>query len=184
MDVVKKNVEKLNGNIEIDSQPGKQTRFRIKIPLTLAIIPALLVRVGGDLFTIPLTNVEETLRISASDSNTMEGTEVIYLRDTTLPLVRLSDLFKHRSSIGDSDKQYVVVVSTGLRRVGLVVDALIGQEEVVIKPLVDYLQESSGFSGATILGDGTISLILDVYELVNMTIDRRIQQLATISNSA
>ncbi|MFO8083190.1 MAG: chemotaxis protein CheA [Desulfobacterales bacterium] len=184
MDVVKKNVEKLNGNIEIDSQPGKQTRFRIKIPLTLAIIPALLVRVGRDLFTIPLTNVEETLRIFASDTTTMDGTEVIYLRDTTLPLVRLSVLFNRRSASVDSDKQFVVVVSTGLRRVGLVVDALIGQEEVVIKPLVDYLQESSGFSGATILGDGTISLILDVYELVNLTIDRRIQQLATISNSA
>ena len=178
MDVVKKNVEKLNGSLEIDSVPGKQTQFRIKIPLTLAIIHALLVKVGDELFTIPLTNVEETLRIFVDDTSTIEGVEVVHLRDTTLPLVRLSDVFGKNSSKKDEKKAFVVVVSTGIRRVGLVVDALIGQEEVVIKPLMDYLQEKSGFSGATILGDGKISLILDVYELVNLTIDRRTRKLA------
>lgn len=183
MDVVKKNVEKLNGNMEIDSLLGKQTRFRIKIPLTLAIIPALMVRVADDFFTIPLTNVEETLRIFSTETTIIEGTEVIYLRDTVLPLVRLSELFHREMDNQNSDKQFVVVVSTGLRRVGLIVDALVGQEEVVIKPLVDYLKESSGFSGATILGDGRISLILDIYELVNLTLDRRTQKLASISHS-
>jgi two-component system, chemotaxis family, sensor kinase CheA len=178
LDVVKKNLEKLNGSVEIDSQPGKQTQFRIKIPLTLAIIPALLVKVGEDLFTIPLANVEETLKILLNETNTIEEVEVIHLRDSTLPLIRLSELFGIRSGTSDSGKEFVVVINTGLRRAGLVVDALIGQEEVVIKPLVDYLQESSGFSGATILGDGRISLILDVYELVNLTINHRTRKLS------
>jgi two-component system, chemotaxis family, sensor kinase CheA len=178
LDVVKKNLEKLNGSVEIDSQPGKQTQFRIKIPLTLAIIPALLVKVGEDLFTIPLANVEETLKILLNETNTIEEVEVIHLRDSTLPLIRLSELFGIRSGMSNSGKEFVVVINTGLRRAGLVVDALIGQEEVVIKPLVDYLQESSGFSGATILGDGRISLILDVYELVNLTINHRTRKLS------
>jgi chemotaxis protein histidine kinase CheA len=172
MDVVKKNVEKLNGTIEIDSKPGVGTRFRIKIPLTLAIIQALLVRVGSDMFTIPLAAVEETLRVFEDEISVIEGVEVIHLRDSTLSLLRLSEIFNIPSQATDLRKAFVVVVSTGMRQVGLVVDALIGQEETVIKPLVDYLQENSGFSGATILGDGRISLILDVYELVNMSIGR------------
>jgi two-component system, chemotaxis family, sensor kinase CheA len=173
LDVVKKNLERLNGSIEIDSKPGKHTQIRIKIPLTLAIIPALLVKVGKDLFTIPLANVEETLRISIDETTTIEGVEVIHLRKSTLPLVRLSEIFGIKLSASNSGNEFIVVVSTGLRRAGLVVDSLIGQEEVVIKPLVDYLQENSGFSGATILGDGRISLILDIYELVNLTINYR-----------
>jgi two-component system chemotaxis sensor kinase CheA len=171
MDVVKKNIEKLNGTIEIDSKVSVETRFRIKIPLTLAIIPALLVRVGKDIFTIPLATVEETLRIFEKEISIIEDIEVINLRDSTLPLIRLPELFNAATSELNAGKLFVVVVSTGMRRVGLVVDALIGQEEVVIKPLADYLQENSGFSGATILGDGHISLILDIYELVNLYIE-------------
>ncbi|MDJ0720002.1 MAG: Hpt domain-containing protein [Desulfobacterales bacterium] len=177
MDVVKKNIEKLNGTIEIDTTPGVETRFRIKIPLTLAIIPALLIKVRGELFTIPLATVEETLRIDERQINTIEGVEVMQLRESTLPLVRLDGLF-NMNAAGSIDRAFVVVVSTGLKRVGLVVDELLGQEEVVIKPLEDYLQERSGFSGATILGDGHISLILDVYELVNLSIDREAQKKA------
>ena len=176
MDVVKQNIEKLNGTIEIDSTPGVGTQFRIKIPLTLAIIPALLVQVRGELFTIPLSTVEETIRIAPQDLSTIEGVEVMQLRDSTLPLVRLADLFNMPAKIADDGRAFVVVVSTGMKRVGLVVDVLLGQEEVVIKPLEDYLQEKSGFSGATILGDGRISLILDIYELVNLSIDRQSQR--------
>ncbi|MBC2734101.1 MAG: chemotaxis protein CheA, partial [Desulfobacteraceae bacterium] len=176
MDVVKKNIEKLNGTIEIDSKPGIETRFRIKIPLTLAIIPALLVQVRGELFTIPLSTVEETIRISPEDLSTIEGVEVMQLRESTLPLVRLADLFNMPTDPSSDGRAFVVVVSTGMKRVGLVVDVLLGQEEVVIKPLEDYLQEKSGFSGATILGDGRISLILDIYELVNLSIDRQAQR--------
>lgn len=173
MDVVKQNIEKLNGTIEIDSTPGIETRFRIKIPLTLAIIPALLVQVRGELFTIPLSTVEETIRIAPQDLSTIEGVEVMQLRESTLPLVRLADLFNMPAAVSADGRAFVVVVSTGMKRVGLVVNALLGQEEVVIKPLEDYLQEESGFSGATILGDGRISLILDIYELVNLSIDRQ-----------
>ncbi len=175
MDVVKKNIEKLNGTLEIDSKQGVYTQLRIKIPLTLAIIPALLVRVGQELYTIPLATVEETLRIAEEDTTTIEGNEVIYIRNATLPLVRLSELFDIPVDEQMRGKEFVVIVSTGLKKIGLVVEDLIGQEEVVIKPLEDYLQEKSGFSGATILGDGRVSLILDVYELANLTIERMTQ---------
>jgi len=170
MDVVKQNVEKLNGTLEIDSKPDSGTLVRIKIPLTLAIIPALLVRVHNELFTVPLATVEKTLRVFQTDTSTIEGMEVIHLRQSTLPLVRLAEIFGLPQKPDDAGKEFVVIVSTGLQRIGLVVDELIGQEEVVIKPLADYLQEQSGFSGATILGDGRISLILDIYQLVNLTI--------------
>ncbi len=170
MDVVRKNIERLNGSIEIESEAGQYTRIRIKIPLTLAIIAALLVKVGEDIFTIPLSSVEETIRMFESDITTIEGVEVIHLRDKTTPILRLADLFGMQSSRREDGKNFIVIVNAGSQHVGLVVDTLIGQEEVVIKPLPDYLREKNGFSGATIIGDGGISLILDVYELVNMTI--------------
>ena len=177
MDVVKKNIEKLNGTIEVESKLGVETKIRLKIPLTLAIIQALLVRVGQDSFTIPLANVEETLRVSEFEISIMEETEVMYLRGKTLPIFRLATLFGLKSSQQATETDFfVVVVNTGNQRIGLMVDALIGQEEVVIKPLADYLHEQNCFSGATIIGDGRISLILDVYELINMTTDRQIKK--------
>jgi len=170
MDVVKKNIEKLNGTVEIDSTTGKETRIRIKIPLTLAIIPALLVRVEPELFTIPLSTVEETIKVDVKDIESIEGNEVIYLRNQTIPLIRLNKVFNMPTTNGGDQKIFIVIVSNGMNQMGLVVDSLLGQEEVVIKPLEDYLQESSGFSGATILGDGRISLILDIYDLLNISI--------------
>jgi two-component system chemotaxis sensor kinase CheA len=172
MDVVKKNIEKLNGTLEIDSKHGIGTQMRLKIPLTLAIIHALMVRVSDDLFTIPLANVDETVRIFEDDTSIVEGVEVIHLRGQTLPIFRLSTLFDEKNT-SKSDKSFVVIVSVGGQRTGFVVDELLGQEEVVIKPLADYVQEKSGFSGATIIGDGRISLILDVYELVRMTANKQ-----------
>lgn len=193
MDVVKKNIEKLNGTIEVESKKGVETRMRLKIPLTLAIIPALLVRVGKDSFTIPLANVEETLRVAESEISIMEETEVMYLRGKTVPIFRLANLFRlEPDAKGDNTDFFVVIVNTGTQKIGLMVDALIGQEEVVIKPLADYLHEQNCFSGATIIGDGRISLILDVYELINMTTDRQIKRhheqeqrsLATLENES
>ena len=175
MDVVKKNIEKLNGTLEISSKQGQSTRMRLKIPLTLAIIHALMIRVGVDIFTIPLANVDETVRINRSDTTTVEGVEVIHLRGETLPIFHLSRLFNIQSK-QNVEKCFVVIVSTDGKRTGFVVDELMGQEEVVIKPLADYVQEKSGFSGATVIGDGRISLILDVYELVNMTGNRLIAE--------
>ena len=179
MDVVKKNIESLNGTLEIDTIPGKETRFRIKIPLTLAIFPALLVRVADEVYTIPLSAVEETIRIREEDITMMDGVEVIQLRDTPISLLPLPKLFNKRSQLSnDGGHLYVVVVNNGKMQVGLIVDELIRKEEVVIKPLEDYLQENSGFSGATILGDGQISLILDAYELVKITLDRKARMAA------
>jgi two-component system chemotaxis sensor kinase CheA len=171
MDVVKKNIERLNGMIEISSKPGKGTRMRIKIPLTMAIIQALMVRVGREKFTIPLTTVEETLRIFRHEISVIEGVDVIHIRDITMPIFRLDKIYHIKRSEEDEEKMFVVVVSTGTQEVGLVVDELLGQEEVVIKPLADYLRQESGFGGATILGDGGISLILDIPELVKLAAD-------------
>jgi two-component system chemotaxis sensor kinase CheA len=171
MDVVKKNIERLNGMIEINSKPGKGTRMRIKIPLTMAIIQALMVRVGREKFTIPLTTVEETLRIFRHEISVIEGVDVIHIRDITMPIFRLDRIYHINRSEEDQEKMFVVVVSTGTQEVGLVVDELLGQEEVVIKPLADYLRQESGFGGATILGDGGISLILDIPELVKLAAD-------------
>ena len=178
MDVVRKNIEKLNGTIEIETTPGASIHFRIKIPLTLAIIPALRIRASTELFTIPLSTVEETLRITQNDISTIEGAEVMSFRGSTLPLIRLTDLFNLEKSSNITQWLFLVVVSTGMKRMGLIVDALLGQEEVVIKPLEDYIQEKSGFSGATILGDGKISLILDVYELTNLSINQKIKKIS------
>jgi two-component system chemotaxis sensor kinase CheA len=169
MDVVKKNIEKLNGTLEVETAQGQSTRIRIKIPLTLAIIPALLVRVKEELFTIPLSVVDETLRVFKEEISVIEGVDVMYLRDETIPLIRLRDVFGMGPWSEMAEKFFVVIVNTGQKRIGLIVDNMLGQEEVVIKPLEDYLQENSGFSGATILGDGQISLILDVYELIKLS---------------
>ncbi|HIE07594.1 MAG TPA: hypothetical protein EYP64_06085 [Desulfarculaceae bacterium] len=108
--------------------------------------------------------------------STIEGAEVMSFRESTLPLVRMSNLFNLQEGSVDLEQSFIVVVSTGMKRMGLVVDDLLGQEEVVIKPLADYIQEKSGFSGATILGDGRISLILDVYELINLSIKRNLKK--------
>jgi two-component system chemotaxis sensor kinase CheA len=182
MDVVKKNIEKLNGTLEVDTAPGKSTRIRIKIPLTLAIIPALLVRVMNELFTIPLSAVDETLRVFKDEISVIEGVDVMYLRDETIPLIRLREVFGMDDRSENPDKFFVVIVNTGQRRVGLIVDNMLGQEEVVIKPLEDYLQENSGFSGATILGDGQISLILDVYELIRLSTHKQTQRQERLSS--
>ena len=146
--------------------------MRVKIPLTLAIIHALMIRTGKDVFAIPLANVDETVRINTDEISTVEGVEVIYLRGQTLPVFRLSSLFSIESD-RNTERLYVVIVSSGGQKVGFVVDEMMGQDEVVIKPLVDYVQDKSGFSGATIVGDGRISLILDVYEMVRITAERQ-----------
>jgi two-component system, chemotaxis family, sensor kinase CheA len=176
MDVVRKNIERLNGIIEIISKVGQGTRFRIKIPLTMAIIQALMVRVGREKFTIPLTSVEETLRIFRQQISEIEGVDVIHIRDITMPIFSLAKIYNIPRETDDEDKMFVVVVSTGSQEVGLVVDELLGQEEVVIKPLADYLRMESGFGGATILGDGGISLILDIAELVKMATENQVDR--------
>lgn len=182
MDVVKDNIEKLNGTIDIVSSIGGGARFQIKIPLTLAIIPALLVRVVDEVFTIPLSTVDETIRIHNDDISTIEGLEVYDLRGNTVPLIRLEEALNMGGGHSDRREQFVVIVNTGDKQVGFIVDELKGRQEVVIKPLEDYLQEKSGFSGATILGDGNISLILDVFEMVQISLGKQVSRARAVTS--
>lgn len=166
LDVVKENVERMNGTIEVETQPGRGTRFIIRIPLTLAIIRALLVKGGDQVFTIPLSSVAEIMRYDHDKTHTIEGFEVISLHGKTIPLVHLGGLLNLQTSSEEKGHRFIVIVSTSFREVGVVVDGLMGEREVVIKSLEDGVHVFKGFSGATILGDGTVSLILDVSTLI------------------
>lgn len=160
MDVVKTNIEKLNGIINIESELGVGTRFRLKLPLTLAIIQALLVDISGEIFAIPLVSVIETVRIKETEIHSFEGREVLKLRDSVLSLIRLDEIYELQESLDDDI--YVVVVGLAEKRLGFVVNKLVGQEEIVIKSLGDYLSGNEGIAGATIMGDGRVRLIIDV----------------------
>ncbi|MDP9017541.1 MAG: chemotaxis protein CheA [Candidatus Eremiobacteraeota bacterium] len=166
MDVVKKNILRLKGVFDVDSQAGVGTTFTMKLPLTLAIIQALLVRVTDELYSIPLDSVIESQRIEMKDVRTVHGNEVITLRGQVVPLVRIADFFE-LSAPRDPDKVMIVIVGLQGRQVGLVVDSFQGEQEIVIKPLSDVIGRIPGISGATILGNGSISLIIDVHSLVS-----------------
>ncbi|MDD4561494.1 MAG: chemotaxis protein CheA [Syntrophomonadaceae bacterium] len=164
LDVVKTKIESLSGEIFVDSKPGQGTRFRIKLPLTLAIIQALMVSVQDELYAIPLSSVDETTMITASDIKMVQNQEVIMLRGSVLPLYRLGNLLSVPGQ-SDSDDMYVVVVRKAERQIGLVVDSLIGQQEIVIKSLGRLLGGIPGLAGAIVAGDGHVRLILDIITL-------------------
>lgn len=166
MDVVKTNIEKLNGIINIESELGHGTRFRLKLPLTLAIIQALLVDVSGEIFAIPLVSVVETVRINLSEVHNFEGREVLKLRDSVLSLLRLDEIYELEGSY--KDDIYVVVVGLAEKKLGFIVDKLVGQEEIVIKSLGEYLGGNVGIAGATIMGDGRVRLIIDVAGVIDI----------------
>ncbi|WP_131157991.1 chemotaxis histidine kinase/response regulator CheAY2 [Helicobacter pylori] len=168
MDVVKTNIEKLNGIIEIDSEVGVGTTQKLKIPLTLAIIQALLVGVQEEYYAIPLSSVLETVRISQDEIYTVDGKSVLRLRDEVLSLVRLSDIFKVDAILESNSDVYVVIIGLADQKIGVIVDYLIGQEEVVIKSLGYYLKNTKGIAGATVRGDGKITLIVDVGAMMDM----------------
>jgi two-component system chemotaxis sensor kinase CheA len=169
LDVVKKNLQELKGSIDILSVPGGGTTFRIMLPITLAIIQALIVRSAGEQFAIPLTSVEESLRIYSRDIRTVERREVFTLRDFTLPLLRLSDAFhldSDREETPDA-KWFVVVTRSGEKVAGILVDALVRQQEVVIKSIGERLKTIPGIAGATEVGEGEIVLVIDVGTLID-----------------
>ena len=168
MDVVKTNIEKLNGIIDVDSELGRGTVIKLKIPLTLAIIQALLVGAQEEYYAIPLASVLETVRIPLDEIYTIEGKNVLRLRDEVLSLVRLSDIFGVKQVYEGGEHTYVVVIGLAESKLGVVVDTLVGQEEIVIKSLGDYLQGIDGIAGATIRGDGRVTLIVDVAALMNL----------------
>ncbi|WP_439629665.1 chemotaxis protein CheA [Shinella sp.] len=164
MDVVKKTVEALRGTIDITSKPGEGSTVSLRIPLTLAIIEGLLVRVGQGCYVIPLSAVEECLELSLEDDLRSRGRSFISLRDSLVPFLRLRELF--RTGTEPDQHQKVVVISTGSERVGLVVDQIIGDHQTVIKSMSKLHHDVVTFSGATILGDGSVALILDVTHLI------------------
>ncbi|MFA5233192.1 MAG: chemotaxis protein CheW [Sulfurimonas sp.] len=168
MDVVKTNIEKVNGIIDIDSEIGIGTSMKLKIPLTLAIIQALLVGVQEEQYAIPLASVLETVRISKDEVYTVEGRSVMRLREDVLSLVHIGDIFEVERILDSSEYAYVVVLGLGTSKLGLIVDTLVGQEEIVIKSLGDFLKGIEGIAGATIRGDGGVTLIVDVVAIMDM----------------
>ncbi|NPA29167.1 MAG: hybrid sensor histidine kinase/response regulator [Epsilonproteobacteria bacterium] len=168
MDVVKSNIEKLNGIIEIESEKGKGTTLKLKIPLTLAIIQSLLVSVQEEYYAVPLASVLETVRITPDEIQSVEGRSVLRLRDEVLPLVHLADLFDVERVFSMGEHAYVVIIGLAESKLGLIVDSLVGQEEIVIKSLGEYLKGIEGIAGATIRGDGRVTLIVDVGALMDM----------------
>ncbi|WP_039913860.1 chemotaxis protein CheA [Cellvibrio mixtus] len=166
MDVVKTKITQLNGTVEIKSELGKGTRFIIKVPLTLAIMPTLMFMLGQQTFAFPLVSVNEIFHMDLTKSHIVDGQDCVAIRDQAIPLFYMKDWLV-KGAYGDRpDNAHVVIVTVGTRRVGFVVDQLIGQEEVVIKPLGKMLQGTPGMAGATITGDGTIALILDIPSLL------------------
>lgn len=161
MDVVKTNIKKLNGLIEIRTDPGKGSEFILKLPLTLAIIQSLLVEVESEIYSIPLSAVLETLRVDTGEFHLIGGQEVLKLRESVLPLIRLSNVFSVTGSGSENTSCYVVVVGIAEKRLGLVVTKLLGQQEVAIKSLGKFLAKAPGIAGSTILGDGRVALIVD-----------------------
>ncbi len=166
MDVVRTNIEKLKGIIEVDSKPGEGTTFTIKLPLTLAIIQGLLVEVQGEVYTIPLSSVIEVVSTNDYDIYTVNQQEVICIRDDIIQLVRMDQMLNTPTIREDLENRYVCVVGFAEHRIGLVVDELLGQKEIVIKSMGNFLKQIPGIAGSTILGDGRVILIIDVIELI------------------
>jgi two-component system chemotaxis sensor kinase CheA len=174
MDIVRANVEKINGSVDVETRRGQGTTFTIRLPLTLAIIQALLVRVAGGIYALPIHAVTETLRVESDQIHRVNRREAMQLRGTVLPLVALRRVFDIQDSdapdIGAEARLVVAVHAPSGRQVGLIVDGLIGEQEIVIKPLGNLVGDVPGVSGAAILGDGSVALIMDVNSLINQSV--------------
>jgi two-component system, chemotaxis family, sensor kinase CheA len=175
MDVVRSNLKKMNGSVEIDSRPGQGTTIRLRLPLTLAILPVLLVRVGDEIYALPLRSVVETAQVQQQNIHRVEGAEVLCLRGATLPLIRLDQLFENKSASpapnpasqpAGEQVWKAVILGISEKRVALLVDHLLGQESTVIKPLGNFLHHCPSLAGATVSGDGRVRLVLDPAGLV------------------
>jgi two-component system chemotaxis sensor kinase CheA len=175
LDVVRRQIEKLNGTVTVSSERGKGTKFTIKLPLTLAIIQGLLVRVGTEIYSIPITSVIESLRIKPEDIRMIDNYEVFNIRNDVISLLRLNRLFGIKTE-EQQDYNFIVIVGTAEKKMGFMVDSLIGEEDVVIKPLRDQFTNSPGIAGASILGDGSVSLIIDVSQLLELGLRKELEQ--------
>ncbi|MGL4986181.1 MAG: chemotaxis protein CheW, partial [Treponemataceae bacterium] len=175
LDVVKTQIEKLNGSVMVSSEYGKGSKFSIRLPLTLAIIQGLLVRVGTEVYSIPISSVLESHRVANENINIIDNYEVINIRNEVVSVIRLDQVFGLKSTKNDK-YSFIVIVGTADKKLGVMVDALIGEEDVVIKPLNDQLATSLGIAGASILGDGSVSLIIDVTRLLELGVKKIAKQ--------
>jgi two-component system chemotaxis sensor kinase CheA len=175
LDVVRRQIEKLNGTVTVSSERGKGTKFIIKLPLTLAIIQGLLVRVGSEIYSIPITSVIESLRIKAEEIRKIDNYEVFNIRNDVVSLLRLNRLFGIKTE-KQQEYNFIVIVGSAEKKMGFMVDSLIGEEDVVIKPLRDQYTNSPGIAGASILGDGSVSLIIDVSQLLELGFRKELEQ--------
>ena len=164
MDVVKKSMEKVNGSVEVESEEGKGTTIRIKLPLTMAIIQALLVRGLDQVYSIPLNSVEETVKLTKDEMYSVKGNKTINIRNNVISVISIEELFHYPER--ERDNYYIVILGYGEKQVGLIVDELYGEQEIVIKNLDSELVNTPGIAGANILGDGRVSLILDINKLI------------------
>ncbi len=169
MDVVRTNILKLKGLIDIESELGVGSKFIIKLPLTLAIIHAILVKTGEEIYAIPLDSVVEVIRMNPNDIETINGKEIIRFRNSVIPLIRIEDVLKSRRYEKNKDCLYVVIAGLAEKRLGIIVNFVLGQKEVVIKSMGDFLGKVPGIAGSTILGDGRVVMIVDLHEFVKLT---------------
>lgn len=172
MDVVKTNIKNLKGSIMVHTEIGKGTRFTMSLPLTLAIIDALMIKVAGDTYAIPLEAVSETTKIEAERLTEVNGRKAVTLRGEVLGIMDLFEVLDLPANEEERSVLPIVVIQDNQRRLGLVVDSLLERQEIVIKPLGDYIGEKEGISGATIMGDGSVVLILDPHEIYRMSTSR------------
>jgi two-component system, chemotaxis family, sensor kinase CheA len=158
---VHSNVTKINGSVELDSSPGAGTTVTLRVPLTLAILPVLLVRVAAEVYALPLRSIEQTCGFDPGDAHLVETQEAIWIGGEVLPLLRLQNLFSDEPSQIPGTKQKIVVLEAAERRFALLVDGLLGQESTVVTPLAPYLNRCAGIAGTTVGGDGRVRLVID-----------------------
>ncbi len=177
MDVVRKNIEQIKGSIDIYSKYGEGTMVVIRIPLTLAIIEGMLVRVGNSSYTIPLLSIRESIQVKEEKiTKTMDGQEMLRIRDELIPVIRLHELYNIKYDYDDLTKGLLVIVEHHNKAVCLFVDEIIGEQQTVIKGLSDYMDRIKGISGCTILGDGEVSLVLDIGGIIRRSIEQPVEQ--------
>jgi len=176
MDIVRSHIDKLNGIIDIKTKKGEGTKFIIKLPLTLAILTGLLVKINDETYALPMSNVLEIVRKPENEIDFVKGQTVAVIREKVLPLIWLHDYFniprtKNKKNV------FIVVLGVAEKRLGLVVDELVGNQEIVVKSLGSYIGKVEGFSGATILGDGNVACILDVVGISKMVNSRKVTKI-------
>jgi two-component system chemotaxis sensor kinase CheA len=170
MDVVKKNIEKLRGSVDIDSKLGEGSTFIMRIPLTLAIMEAMVIRIGNSMFALPILSVTESFKAEREKvSQTMDGLELIQIREEILPIIRLNEVFNKQADSNDITDGILITIESRTKKVCLYADEIIGQQQAVIKSLTDYIGKAPGLMGCMILGDGSIGLIIDIESLLDMT---------------